>query len=88
MKKYVDFVLVEKKPKTNVYNVVKRRKRSPLDKPIILHERPPEVLGQIYWYGPWRQYIFEPLEETIWSKGCMQQVQDFLKELMDARKAT
>lgn len=72
MKEYVTFELAERKPKTSVYAV---KSISTL-----------ETLGKIYWYGPWRQYVFEPLMETLWSRGCMSQIEDFIKELMDARK--
>lgn len=72
MKKYVDFELAERKPKTAVYRVVSKSNR--------------ETLGSVYWYGPWRQYVFQPEPETIWSHGCMQQVLDFIQKLMEERK--
>jgi hypothetical protein len=74
MKKYVTFELTEKKPKTNVYNVRAKNDGT--------------FLGSIYWHFPWRQYIFEPdsYATTIWSRGCLQQVMEFLNGLMDARK--
>jgi hypothetical protein len=43
-------------------------------------------LGQVMWHGPWRQYVFYPAENTLWSVGCLQDVQGFIKGLMDARK--
>jgi len=72
LKKYVGFQLIEKKPKTGVYRVVS--------------ESSGQSLGRIYWYGPWRQYIFEPDPQTVWSCGCMQQVMDFIRKLMPKRK--
>jgi hypothetical protein len=33
------------------------------------------LLGTIRWYGPWRQYVFEPVPNTIWSAGCLNDVQ-------------
>lgn len=73
MKKYVDFELAESKPKTVVYRVVSTKSAR-------------ETLGRIYWYWPWRQYVFQPEPETIWSRGCWKQVFDFIEELMEARK--
>lgn len=29
------------------------------------------VLGQIKWFGRWRQYCFYPKEDTIWNKDCL-----------------
>jgi len=69
MKEYVEFELLEKKPKTNTY-VVKTRSG--------------ENLGTISWYFPWRQYVFYPYDQTIWSEGCLQQVTDFIHNLMQA----
>lgn len=35
-------------------------------------------IGSIVWYGPWRQYIFEPSEDTVWNSGCLREIQEFL----------
>jgi len=35
-------------------------------------------LGQIKWYGPWRQYCFFPVAKSVWSPGCIRDIQDFL----------
>lgn len=52
-----------------------------------------EVLGGIYWYGPWRKYVFQvaPKEghfsgTPIFDKGCLTEISDFLHEQMEARK--
>jgi len=71
-KKYLAFILVDKKAKTNVY-LVKSKSDNYL-------------LGKIYWYFPWRQYIFDSYSNNIWSRGCLKQVMDFIEELMNARK--
>ena len=42
-------------------------------------------LGQIRWYGPWRQYCFYPNEKTIWSTGCQEGIIDFIKQLKAAK---
>ncbi len=46
-------------------------------------------LGQIKWYGAWRQYCFFPTPEceTIWNFGCLVDVMNFLKELKEERAA-
>jgi hypothetical protein len=43
-------------------------------------------LGEISWYGPWRQYCFFPSNGTIFNTGCMQDVITYIKELMEERK--
>jgi len=37
-------------------------------------------LGVVKWYGAWRQYTFWPEPCTIWSVGCLNDIQDFLKK--------
>jgi len=69
-KKYVEFELVDRKAKTNVYSVTSKSDG--------------EFLGRIYWYGSWRQYVFDC--SVVWSHGCLQQICDFLEKLMDKRK--
>jgi hypothetical protein len=38
-------------------------------------------LGRISFYPAWRQYIFEPDISTLWSDGCLKQVQEFLTKI-------
>ena len=35
-------------------------------------------LGIITWRGAWWQYVFEPEQDTVWSHGCLKQIEDFL----------
>lgn len=64
--KYIEFNLIEKKPKTNVYAV---------------NKRDGEQIGMIFWYGAWRQYVFNPLPDTIWSHDCIDEIKNFLRYL-------
>jgi hypothetical protein len=43
-------------------------------------------LGIITWYTAWRQYIFKPNKDTVYSIGCMIDIARFVKNLMDERK--
>jgi hypothetical protein len=38
-------------------------------------------LGRIKWHSHWRQYIFEPCLDTIWSFDCLEDLSLFLKNL-------
>ena len=40
-------------------------------------------LGKIRWWGAWRQYVFFPDTETLWSIGCLDMICKFLKTLND-----
>ncbi len=44
------------------------------------------LLGVIKWYGAWRQYAFFPEANTLYSAGCLQDIQDHIKFLMERRK--
>ena len=43
------------------------------------------VLGEIRWFGRWRQYSFFP-NNSVFEKQCLQDIVDFLKELAEERK--
>lgn len=44
------------------------------------------LLGQVKWYGPWRQYCFFPAFSTVFHRGCLQDICHFIQKLMDERK--
>ena len=67
---YVAFKLAEKKPKTFVYDVISRSSD--------------EILGKVFWHALWRQYVFEPFGETVWSASCLYEIELFLKLLMES----
>lgn len=43
-------------------------------------------LGTIKWYGAWRQYTFWPENGMIFNVECMQDIQNYIKELSEHRK--
>lgn len=43
-------------------------------------------LGDIKWHSSWRQYVFEPCFDTIWSWECLKELSEFIKSLMDGEK--
>ena len=55
--------------KTNIYKVIKVVE-SYGDKPI----------GYIKWDGAFRQFVFSPDNNTIWSKGCLELIIKFLDD--------
>jgi hypothetical protein len=44
------------------------------------------TLGTIRWERGWRQYVFYPFEDRIWSWDCLKELSEFIKNLMDERK--
>jgi penicillin-binding protein-related factor A (putative recombinase) len=69
--KYIDFELVEQKPKTSVY--------------VIRNIHSQMIIGYIKWYAQWRQYCFFPLENAVYSVGCLKDIIDFVEQLMKER---
>ena len=42
------------------------------------------VLGDISWYGPWRQYCFTPVDDAgplVFNSECLDLITDFLKDI-------
>lgn len=69
--KFIHFRIFEEKEKTNVY--------------ICCNNKSGGKLGFIKWHGPWRQYCFFPECDTVFNKGCLNDVNDFIKHLMNER---
>jgi hypothetical protein len=68
--KYFTIAHVMKHPKTDEYLV----------------ENNGSILGNIKWHGAWRQYCFFPRGNTVFSAGCMQELKQFIEQLMEERK--
>ena len=64
---YIYFEKVASTSKTDIYE--------------LRNERTDSVLGVVQWYGSWRQYCFFPKGETIFNKGCLSSILDFLTEV-------
>lgn len=43
------------------------------------------ILGVIKWYGAWRQYCFFPANDTIFNRGCMEDIISYSSKLSHAR---
>ena len=70
--KHLRFYLQERKPKTVVVGV---------------ENQSGEELGWIEWYSAWRQYCY--ISESygiILAKSCLQDITQFITDLMDERK--
>lgn len=69
---WIRFVLVEQKPKTQIWHV--------------LTKGDVYTLGDIKWLGKWRRYAFYPASDTIYESTCLIEISEFLAELMRERK--
>ena len=39
------------------------------------------VLGVIQYHPPWRQYVLAPSSMTVWSDGCLKDIQDAIAKI-------
>lgn len=42
-----------------------------------------DPIGSVIWYYRWRQYVYEPGQETVYSAGCLEDIQDFMRQLKE-----
>jgi hypothetical protein len=45
-----------------------------------------DLLGEIKWFGRWRQYTFFPCSDTIWNVDCLNTMNAKIIELIGYRK--
>lgn len=45
-----------------------------------------EKLGIISWYAPWRRYVYNPMDKTLYDVNCMKDIVEFIEGLMFDRK--
>ena len=71
--KWLKFVIRERKPKTVVVEVINKSDQH---------------LGWIRWYGPWRQYVYEPTRDapTTFNNTCLLGIVEVLTRLNDVQK--
>lgn len=43
------------------------------------------LLGQIKWFGRWRQYAFFPCQGTCFNQECLADIIDWMQQLMASR---
>lgn len=54
----------------------------------VLNTKSGDELGIIAWYGPWRQYCFEPSQPAVYSAGCLNDIARFIGQLETERRQT
>lgn len=70
--RYIDFWLTEKKEKTSVYDILTKTSNN--------------WLGEIRWFARWRQYCFFPATDTLFSRGCLCDIANFILKLTNERR--
>ena len=70
--KWIYFEVFHKGEKTYKWFVIARKDDS--------------VLGEIRWFGRWRQYAFFPIIGSAFNPDCMDHISEFIRSEMEARK--
>lgn len=68
---YINFEKIADKPKTSVFICLSKNN---------------DTLGYVRWYASWRQYCFFPMGNAVFSLGCLEDVNNFISQLMNERK--
>lgn len=71
MNEYLEYRILEKKPKTLVVGVFSKKHG--------------DLLGRIQWFGRWRRYAFFPGCGTAFDKGCLDSINGRIKTLEEGR---
>jgi hypothetical protein len=53
----------------------------------VLSRRGGELLGVISWYPRWREHVFEAKPDTVWSNGCLCEVENKVSAMNAERRA-
>ncbi len=53
---------------------------------IVVNKNSEDIIGEVKWYAPWRQYCFFPEFDTVWNTKCLDDVNDLIKKLMKDRR--
>ena len=67
MSKYLEFELLEQKPKTKVIGVISKHHG--------------DMIGIIKWFPRWRQYALYPGNGTVFNAECLNDIQSYIREL-------
>jgi|GEM_PF-1172267 len=70
-RKYIHFVLIKDTGKTMLFEV--------------RNNRTEYTLGELKWYPAWRQYCFFPMRDTVFNRDCLDDISDFIGELIHDR---
>lgn len=52
---------------------------------IVVSKKYFDILGEIKWFGKWRQYAFFPDPHTVWNPECLEDVQACIDVLVKRR---
>ena len=52
----------------------------------VINRKSENVIGEIKWYGPWRQYCFFPVIGSVFNPDCMDFICEFIRNEMALRK--
>ncbi len=63
---FIVFRLLERKAKKSIWACLNKNSETPL--------------GEVRWYGAWRQYCYFPTTQAIYSAGCLADIKTSSRE--------
>lgn len=45
-----------------------------------------EMLGEVIYFSEWRQWVYRPLRDAVYSVGCLNDIADFIKQMKGEAK--
>jgi hypothetical protein len=48
----------------------------------VINKHHQEIIGEIKWFGKWRQYCFFPYIDTVWNRDCLKSIIEVINDLM------
>ncbi|KKN96767.1 hypothetical protein LCGC14_0164110 [marine sediment metagenome] len=61
----------------NVHGWPRKKHRKTRDYTVVCKKG--STLGEIVFYSNWRQHVLVPTSGTVWSKGCLANVNEFIE---------
>jgi len=46
----------------------------------IINKKSGHIIGQVFWYKPWRRWCARFDEDTVWSEDCLTDVRMFIEQ--------
>lgn len=50
---------------------------------VVSNKKSNTIIGFIEYYAPWRQYVYAPSSDTIYSAGCLYDIQKFIEGIKE-----
>jgi hypothetical protein len=46
---------------------------------LVYNKHSKEMIGSIFYYKPWKKYVYEPQNDTVYDESCLADILQFMK---------